>query len=61
MKTKEKTIFSGDHIWKSPMEYHRKHTFLHGNPYYQISKIDGSYYLWELELDEPDANNYRIM
>ncbi len=61
MKTEEKNIFQGTHIWKSPMEYHNEHTFMHGYPYYQISKIDDVYYLWELDLKNPDSPDYRIM
>ena len=61
MKTQEKTIFSGRQIWKSHIEYHGNYTGLHGNPYYRISEMDGSYYLWRLDLDNPDSKEYRIM
>jgi hypothetical protein len=61
--TKEKeeiTIFTGKHIWKSPLEYHNERMFLHGRPYYQITEVDEVYYLWELDLNDPDPHEYRI-
>ena|GEM_PF-2633824 len=61
-KEKEEiTIFTGKHIWKSPLEYHNKYTFLHGRPYFQITEVDEVYYLWELDLNDPDSSEYRIM
>jgi hypothetical protein len=60
--TKEKiSIFTGKHIWKSPLEYHNEHTFIHGRPYFQITEVDEVYYLWELDLNDPDPSEYRIM
>ncbi len=61
MKREGKRIFQGTHIWKSHMEYHNEHTFLHGFPYYQITEIDDVCYLWELDLNDPDPRNYRII
>ncbi len=61
MKTEEKSIFHGDNIWKSAMEYHNEHTFLHGFPFYRITRIGDTYYLWELDLNDPDACKYQIM
>lgn len=59
---KEKiTIYTGKHIWKSPLEYHNEYTFLHGRPYFQITEVDNVYYLWELDLNVPDPSEYRIM
>jgi hypothetical protein len=58
---KEITIFTGTHIWKSGLEYHNEHTFLHGFPYFQITGVDDVYYLWELDLDDADRRSYRII
>lgn len=61
MTEKELSIFSGTHVWKSMLEYHNKWTFMRGYPYFQISRVDDVYYLWELVLDDPDNVTYRIM
>ncbi len=58
---KEISIFEGKHIWKSPLEYHNERMFLHGRPYYQITEVEKVYYLWELDLNDPDPSEYRIM
>jgi len=59
---KEKiTIYTGKRVWKSPLEYHNKYTFLHGRPYFLITEVDNLYYLWELDLSVPDPGEYRIM
>ena len=60
-KKKEKiSIHEGKHIWKSPLEYHNKHTFLHGYPYYRITEVDDLYYFWELDYSDPDHPEYRV-
>lgn len=54
-------IYSGSQVWKSMLEYHNKWTFIRGYPFYQITRVDDVYYLWELVLDNPDDVSYRIM
>ncbi|MCP4108867.1 MAG: hypothetical protein GY749_25540 [Desulfobacteraceae bacterium] len=61
MEKKEITIHSGTMIWKSGPEYFNDKMFLHGYPYYRITEVDGLYYLWELDPDDPDSGKYRIM
>ncbi len=58
---KELNILQGTHIWKSGLEYHNEHTVLHGFPYYQITEVDGVYYLWALDWDKADDRKYNII
>lgn len=61
MTHNEISIYSGSQVWKSMLEYHNKWTFMRGYPYFQITRVDDVYYLWELVLDNPDDVTYRIM
>jgi hypothetical protein len=61
MNMEKITIHHGDHVWKSHIEYHNEHTFIHGYPYYEITEVDDIYYLWELDRNDPDSRNYHIM
>jgi hypothetical protein len=59
---KEKlTIHRGRHIWKSGLEYYNESMFMHGWPYFQITEVDGVYYLWELDLNDPDPGEYLVL
>lgn len=61
MKKEEISIWQGVHIWKSHKEYYGKYRFLHGDPYYQITQVGDIFFLWELDNNEPDSANYKIM
>jgi len=57
----ELTIHSGDLIWKTIIEYYYENAFIRGYPYYQITRVNDMYYLWELKLEDPNAYDYRII
>jgi len=61
MEKKEITILHGVMVWKSGIEYYNDSMFTHGYPYYRVTKIDEIYYLWELNPDNPDSGEYRII
>lgn len=43
------------------MEYYNEYMFLHGRPYYRITETDDTYYLWELDRNDPDSLKYNIL
>ncbi len=61
MEKNELNVFSGDCIFKGGLEYFNDTLFLHGYPYYIINKVDGIYYLWELDRSHPDKRKYLLM
>jgi hypothetical protein len=61
MENESITIYSGDLIWKNTIEYFNENMFIHGFPYHLITKVNDTYYLWELDLDDPDSRKYKIM
>jgi hypothetical protein len=61
MNKEEINIHYGTEVWKSHIEYYNEHMFMRGFPYYQITEVNDVYYLWELDLNDPDSYNYRIM
>lgn len=61
MKEREISIFGQTEIWKSPMEYFNDKMVFRGNPYYEITRENNVYYIWELDKENPDSNNYHLM
>ncbi len=61
MENEPVTIYSGDEVWKNYLEYHGEKISFYGNPYHRITKEDNIYYLWELDLDDPDSRKYKII
>ncbi len=61
MEKNELNVFSGDCIFKCGLEYFNDTMFVHGYPYYIINKVEGIYYLWELDRSQPDKRKYLLM
>ncbi len=61
MKKREISILGQTEIWKSPREYFNDKMIFRGNPYYEITRENNVYYLWELDKENPDSNNYHLI
>ena len=61
MEEREIKFHSGTQIWKSHLEYFNDQMFIHGFPFYRINKVQGVYYLWELDREDPDSMKYNIL
>jgi hypothetical protein len=61
MKEREISILGQTEIWKSPMENFNCKMSFYGSPYYEITRENNVYYLWELDKENPDSNNYHLM
>lgn len=61
MKEREISILGQTEVWKSPMENYSCSMSFYGSPYYEITRQNNVYYLWELDKENPDSNNYHLM
>jgi hypothetical protein len=61
MDEKKISMPSGTEIWKSPIENFNSKMSFYGSPYYEITRKNNVYYLWELDKENPDSNNYHLM
>jgi hypothetical protein len=61
MKEREISQLGQTETWKSPMENFNCKMSFYGSPYYEITRQSNVYYLWELDKENPDSNNYHLL
>jgi hypothetical protein len=61
MDEKEINVIMGKQVWKTIGEYYNDKMWIRGYPYYQITKVNDVYYLWELDKDNPDSMKYNLL
>ncbi len=61
MEEQNITVRSGSHIWKAHLEFYHNEAQLRGFPYFHITEVDETYYLWQLAPEHPESCEYVLV